>query len=365
MKSEGRFYLAALTRCPGFGSRTLRKLLAFYQTARDIWESGPEELAVQGQLTPGAVQRLMLFRREQEGLPEQLEASCRRAGCKLCTIEDDVYPVALKEIYDPPVVLFYRGTIEPDARRIAMVGSRRFTPYGEGLALDFGQRLAAAGLTVVSGAARGIDTASHRGARKAGRTVAVLGCGVDVAYPAENRRLLEDIAFSGGAVISEYGPGTRPLPAFFPARNRIISGLSEGTLVIEAARRSGSLITAEMALSEGRDVFAIPGSVYSDSSWGCNHLIQQGARLVQSPDDILETYGVSAPPKRKSSHSFTAEERQVWQVLSFEHSLTVDEIIQSMPQGELPNLAFILLQMELKGLVIENELHAYRRAERE
>lgn len=365
MKSEDRFYLAALIRCPGFGSRTLRKLLTFYRTARDIWEAGPEDLAVQGRLAPGAVQRLMLFRREQEGLPEQMEASCRRAGCKLCTIEDDVYPVVLREIYDPPVVLFYRGNIEPDARRIAMVGSRRFTSYGEGLALDFGQRLASAGLTVVSGAARGIDTASHRGAQKAGRTVAVLGCGVDVAYPAENRRLLEEIASSSGAVISEYSPGTRPLPAFFPARNRIISGLSEGTLVIEAARRSGSLITAEMALSEGRDVFAIPGSVYSDSSWGCNHLIQQGARLVQSPEDILEAYGMSAPPKKKSSHPFTAEERQVWQVLSFEHPLSVDEIIQSMPQGELPNLAFILLQMELKGLVIENELHAYRRAERE
>lgn len=365
MESEDKYYLAAAARCQGIGSRILRKLMQRFASAREIWEADCTALIQQGAMTAGLAQRLEYFRRGQPQLPERLAEECRAAGIRLCAMQQEEYPFILKEIFDPPPVLYYRGTLQPDAERIAVVGSRKFTPYGEGIALEFAERLASAGLTVVSGAARGIDTASHKGALKSGRTVAVLGCGADVAYPAENRRLLQEIAESGGAVISEYGPGTKPLPAFFPARNRIISGLSRGTAVVEAARRSGSLITAEMALSEGRDVYAVPGSIYSVSSQGCNRLIQQGAKLVQQPEDILEEYGLSAPPKPKKNRSLTPEERQVWQVLSFEHPLSMDEILESLPNGEIANLAFVLLQMELKGLVTENELHAYRRAERE
>ena len=192
----------------------------------------------------------------------------------------------------------------------------------------------------------------------------MLGCGIDVAYPAENRRLLAQIAESG-AVISEYAPGVQPLPTFFPARNRIISGLSEGTLVVEAAARSGSLITAELALSEGREVYALPGSVFSKMSEGCHHLIQQGARLVTKPGDILEDMGLVQKVTAKKQKSMTPDERRVYQVLSFDRALSADEILMSLPDGEMPNLSFTLLQMELKGLIIENELHAYRRAERE
>ena len=365
MESEEVFYLAALARCPGFGSRWLQKLLRCFRTPAAIWQASAEELVMTGRLSGRLSQKLAEFRRAEPALPEQLQHACEQAGIGLCSLAAADYPNILKEIFDPPMVLYYRGTLQPEADRAAIVGSRKFTPYGEGIAMEFGERLAAAGLTVVSGAARGIDTSAHKGALRSGRTVAVLGCGVDVAYPSENRRLLHEIALSGGAVLSEYGPGTQPLPAFFPARNRIISGLSQGTLVVEAARRSGSLITAEMALAEGRDVFAIPGSIYSGTSQGCNHLIQQGAKLVQTPADILEEYGLAAPPPKKERPRMTPEERQVWQVLSFEHPLSIDEIIMSLPDGELSNLAFILLQMEMKGLVIENELHAYRRAERE
>ena len=365
MESEEIFYLAALARCPGLGSRWLQKLLCCFKTPTRIWRASAEELVLTGHLSGQLAQRLSEFRRADPARPEQVQQSCEQAGVRLCSLMEEDYPTILKEIFDPPPVLYYRGTLQNDAARVAMVGSRRFTPYGEGIALEFAERLAAAGLTVVSGAARGIDTSAHKGALKSGRTVAVLGCGVDVAYPSENRRLLQDIVSAGGAVISEYGPGTQPLPAFFPARNRIISGLSQGTIVVEAARRSGSLITAEMALSAGRDVFAVPGSIYSGTSQGCNHLIQQGAKLVQSPADVLEEYGLVPPPVRKVRPRFTLEERQVWQVLSFEHPLSIDEIICSLPDGELSNLAFILLQMEMKGLIIENELHAYRRAERE
>jgi DNA processing protein len=195
--------------------------------------------------------------------------------------------------------------------------------------------------------------------------VAVLGCGVDVAYPLENRRLLQEIVDGGGVVISEYEPGTNPLPAFFPARNRIISGLAEGTLVVEAAARSGSLITAEMALSAGRDVYAIPGSIYAPGCDGCNRLIQQGAKLVMTPADVLEEFQITAAAPPRKSLSLKPEERQIYQVLSFEHPLTMDEIILSLPDGEIANLSYWLLNMELKGIVIENEMHAFRRAERE
>ena len=365
MESDEKFYLAALARCPGLGSRWLQKLCQSFAAPRQVWDASAEELVLRGQMPGRLAEKLALFSRSDHERPERLHEECLTAKVELCSLGDAVYPNILKEIFDPPMVLYYRGTLQPEADRAAIVGSRKFTPYGEGIAMEFGERLAAAGLTVVSGAARGIDTSAHKGALRSGRTVAVLGCGVDVAYPSENRRLLHEIASSGGAVLSEYGPGTQPLPAFFPARNRIISGLSQGTLVVEAARRSGSLITAEMALAEGRDVFAIPGSIYSGTSQGCNHLIQQGAKLVQTPADILEEYGLAAPPPKKERPRMTPEERQVWQVLSFEHPLSIDEIIMSLPDGELSNLAFILLQMEMKGLVIENELHAYRRAERE
>ena len=365
MESDEKFYLAALARCPGLGSRWLQKLCQNFASPRQVWHASAEELVFRGQLPGRLADKLVKFSRSECEGPERLQEACQRVHTRLCSFYDSAYPPILKEIFDPPMVLYYRGMLQPETDRVAMVGSRKFTPYGEGIALEFGERLAAAGLTIASGAARGIDTSAHRGALKSGRTVAVLGCGVDVIYPSENRRLLREIASSGGAVLSEYGPGIQPLPAFFPARNRIISGLSQGTLVVEAARRSGSLITAEMALAEGRDVFAVPGSIYSGTSQGCNHLIQQGAKLVQTPADILEEYGLAAPPKKKERPRMTPEERQVWQVLSFEHPLSIDEIVISLPDGELSNLAFILLQMEMKGLVIENELHAYRRAERE
>ncbi len=364
MDAKQDFYLAALARCPGLGSRRLGNLLSLCPNAEALWRMPALEMDRLVRMPASLIEALTVFRRAEPHLPEQLAESCRQRHVHLCTMLDSCYPYLLKEIFSPPPVLYYRGSLEPKALRIAMVGSRRLSPYGEALALEFGEQLAAAGVTVVSGAARGIDTRSHRGALKTGRTVAVLGCGIDVAYPPENRRLLAEIA-EQGAVISEYGPGVQPLPAFFPARNRIISGLSAGTLVVEAAARSGSLITAEMALNEGREVYALPGSVFSKTSEGCHHLIQQGARLVTRAGDILKDLGLVEEKRPKKKLKMTAEEHKVYQVLSFEHPLSADEILMSLPDGEMPNLSFTLLQMELKGLIIENELHAYRRAERE
>ena len=364
MDAKQDFYLAALSTCPGLGSRRLGALLERQPDAEALWHMSAQEMYHLVKMPSGLLEALTSLRQANPDLPKRLADACQRRQVHICTLQDESYPYLLKEIFSPPAVLYYRGVLMPKARRVAMVGSRRFSPYGEALALEFGEQLAAAGLTVVSGAARGIDTRSHRGALKTGRTVAVLGCGIDVAYPPENRRLLAEIA-EQGAVISEYGPGVQPLPAFFPARNRIISGLSVGTLVVEAAARSGSLITAEMALNEGREVYALPGSVFSKTSEGCHHLIQQGAKLVTKPGEILKDFGIVQEMLPKKRLKMTPEERKVYQVLSFEHPLSADEILLSLPNGEMPNLSFTLLQMELKGLILENELHAYRRAERE
>ena len=361
---EDRWYLAALLQCRQMGSVRMRRLCATVSDMRTIWSMNVGDLRETGALTEALAEALARHSAMHPELPAQIREDCTRLNMGLITIDDADYPVVLREIFDPPLVLYYRGTLVPDARRISMVGARKFTAYGEAAAVEFAERLAAAGVTVVSGAARGIDTRAHRGALRGGRTVAVLGCGVDIAYPSENHRLLAQIVEMGGAVISEYAPGTQPLPVFFPARNRIISGLSEGTLVIEAAQRSGSLITAEMALSEGRDVYAVPGSIYSPQSGGCHNLIRAGARLVESPQEILEEMRLVEPPRRSAREQLTPEEARIYQVLSFDYALSMDEILDSMPEHDGANIPLRLLQMQLKGIITENEMHAYRRAER-
>ena len=361
---EERWYLAALMQCHNIGSVRMCRLRTRVSSPEEIWSMNAAALQNIGGLSSLLAEKLAHHTHEHPDLPQQLEEQCEKRGIRLVTIDEELYPIILKEIFDPPIVLYYRGMLLADARRVGIVGARKFTPYGEAAAMEFGDKLAAAGVTVVSGAARGIDSCAHRGALRAGRTAAVLGCGVDIAYPPENRRLIAQIIDAGGAVLSEYAPGTQPLPAFFPARNRIISGLSEGVLVVEAARRSGSLITAEMALSDGRDVYAIPGSIYSPQSGGCHNLIRAGARLVESPHEILEDMNIVPLPKRPVKDRLTPEEARIYKVLSCDHPLTMDEILESLPDAVTANIPLLLLQMQLKGIITENEMHAYRRLER-
>lgn len=366
MREQDRFALAALQCVRGMHAETLRPLLAALGSALAVWSAPAADLQAAG-AAGRLIAALTSFRAKHPDEPERLAGLCREKGVALVALGEEAYPRSLREIYQPPLALYVRGTLASSVERLAIVGARRFSRYGEGIAKTLGEELAANGYTVVSGAARGIDSAAHRGALKGGRTVAVLGCGVDVAYPSENRRLLEEIA-AGGAVLSEYAPGTPPLPAFFPARNRIISGLAQGVVVVEAAERSGSLITAQLALEEGRDVFAVPGSIFSPTSAGCHRLIQQGAKLVTSTADILEEYGRTPavrPPAPKKGAALSAEERAVYQVLSYEHPLSIDEILCSLKDGDASRLSFLLLGLELKGLVIENASHGYLRAERE
>ncbi|MGM9539329.1 DNA-processing protein DprA [Anaerovibrio sp.] len=367
------FFLAALQGIDGLGGTRIRRLTDYFGSAAEVWKAAEGEIAVAGILSGGMLEKLLHARREKPDWPERLQEECGRKGIRLCSEADAAYPVLLREIRNPPAVLFYRGTLMGDRPRLAMVGSRRVSAYGRNVAESLGRALAGHGFAVVSGAALGVDTCSHRGALAEGVTEAVLGCGVDVAYPPVNGGLLAEIA-EKGAVISEYLPGTRPLAANFPARNRIISGMSLGTIVVEAAKRSGSLITAEMAVSEGRDVFAVPGSIFSPVSMGCNRLIQQGAKLVIDSCDIIEEYPEFAKKcskqknndeKNKTHAIITETEEEILRVLSFDEPLSIDEVIYRLHGGDVANAAFVLLQLEFKGLVRSDDLHRYVRTVKE
>ncbi|MGB9825354.1 MAG: DNA-processing protein DprA, partial [Desulfofundulus sp.] len=264
--------------------------------------------------------------------------------------------------------LFVRGTLpQPGGQFVAIVGSRRATPYGVTVAENLGGELALAGVTVVSGMARGIDSAAHRGALAAGgRTVAVLGCGVDVVYPRENKRLMEGI-IEAGAVISEFPPGSPPEAWHFPVRNRIISGLSRATVVVEAAGKSGALITADLALDQGRDVMAVPGPVTSRQSRGSNQLIKQGARLVESAEDVLEELGITCLFSGKHLQSpgmpgLTAVEETVYGMLSCE-PVPVDIIVENTGLS-VQQVLSALMFLEVKALVRQFPGRLYARREK-
>ena len=285
-------------------------------------------------------------------------------------IDDVEYPKNLRNIHNPPRQLYVNGAFaESDGVAIAVVGSRRASIYGLQMAEQFGYELAERGVTVVSGMARGIDSAAHRGALKAkGRTIAVMGSGHDVIYPPENADLYKEIAATG-AVVTEYEGNAEPSPWNFPQRNRIISGLSLGVLVVEAARNSGALITADLAAEQGREVFALPGKISSATSSGTNELIKDGARLVQTVDDILEELSITgikpldgaarARADEKISkmtdayiyNSLTGDERKVYKILSDE-PVYIDDILERT--GLDPSKASkVLLGLELKKLIKE------------
>lgn len=223
------------------------------------------------------------------------------AAIHVITPADDVYPPALRVIADPPRALYVRGALRPaDAVAVAIVGARRPSAYGTAVARWLARDLARSGVTIISGLARGIDAAAHQGALDAGgRTIAVLGCGPDVVYPREHHQLMHDV-IAGGAVISEYPPGAPPLAGQFPQRNRIISGLALGVVVVEGRERSGALITADAALEQGREVFAVPGNIFEEASRAPHRLIAQGARLVERADDVLDELGLVRPDRGRA-----------------------------------------------------------------
>jgi len=285
LSAEEELYWLALAMVPGLGARTANRLLERYRNPQAMFRASRSELencGVSGSLAQSIASGCAF---DDAAIQQKKMAAC---GAVLISITDQRYPARLKEIFDPPPVLFARGRVELlSTIMIGVVGTRRPTPYGVAATERLSSDLARAGLTIASGMARGIDSAAHRAALGAEcNTVAVLGCGVDVVYPAENRHMAAQIA-EKGLLVSEFPMGAPAYPQNFPIRNRVISGMSVGVLVVEGAQYSGSAITARLALDQGREVFAVPGSIMSKMSWGPNLLIKQGAKLVQDANDVL------------------------------------------------------------------------------
>ena len=333
---------------PGIGAKRFYLLLEEFGSGENIWKSTSSDL--KGMLPLPVRNEFTRFRANFNPSP-RLKALNQR-GISLFTLLDPGYPKSLKNTLDPPPVLYVLGQLDQqDGPGVAVVGSRRATPYGRTTAERFGRELAELGFTVISGMARGIDTYAHRGCLAAGGpTIAVLGCGLDYVYPPENRNLMEKIS-QNGAVISEFPLGTPPKAGHFPVRNRIISGLALGVLVVEAAATSGSLITVDWALEQGREVFAVPGNINSRYSLGTNFLIKQGAHLVQEAREVAEVLQI--PIKKDTAPSKDLElgskEKAILAVFQERH-LHIDEIIRAVHMPSQQVVA-ILLMLELKGCV--------------
>lgn len=341
-----------LHRLPGVGHKTLWKIKQQLGSFQDCLE-GNADIWKQCTLSPSIQTAITNARLKTD--PITLLERLRGDNITICDIEDPEYPDMLSAIFDPPYLLYYRGDITIlQELCLAVVGSRRATTYGRVQARRFGRELAEQGIVVTSGMARGIDTEAHLGALDAGgKTAAVLGCGIDIIYPPENIKLFNQIT-ERGVVISEFPPGTRPEPGNFPARNRTISGLSHGVLVVEAKQRSGALITADFALEQGRDVFALPGPINSPNSVGTNNLIKQGACLVGSTKDILNEYGLdnSGEPvtiQGELQFESNSEESMVLQTIAHE-TVHFDKLLECVDLS-IGRLSAVLLQLELKGII--------------
>ena len=283
--NDDKFFLVALGATEGLGNKSIARLVKFFGSAKAAWFADVDDLHKAG-VRKNALAALVNYRAYNPDVPEIFADYCDRYKIGVCSIFDDDYPPLLKAIDSPPTFFYYRGQLQPTASRLAVVGSRQHTSYGQEIAFDFAEKFAAAGLTVVSGAARGIDTFAHRGALKSGRTVAILGCGLGCKITREQAALLDQIA-ENGVVISEFNLHVTPTPGTLVVRNRVIAGLSRAIVVVEAGEKSGALIAAKNTADYGRAVFAVPGQIYADESRGCNNLIRNGATLVQSAQDVL------------------------------------------------------------------------------
>jgi DNA processing protein len=337
--------LIKLSGIKGIGEARLRTLISNIKPISRIFSVSQQELSA---LIEENLVAAIRQARKRDVEPE-LRVLEELKG-QLVTPEDNSYPENFKELTDFPPLLYIKGDLIPqDSLAIAVVGTRRATPYGKRIAEKFAHEFALSNITVVSGLARGIDTCAHESALRAGgRTIAALGCGIDVVYPPENRDLMGTIC-ENGACISEFPLGTQPWRGNFPARNRLISGLSKAVVVIEATARSGTFSTVEWALNQGREVFAVPGNITSETSEGVNRLIAEGAHIATSPQDVMEYLGIKPLGIEREKIELSQEEDKVWECLSYEpvHADRLAEILE-LPVSKALG---ILLNMELRGIV--------------
>jgi len=365
--SETSMQWLALALTPGLGPTKARRIIEFFGSVEALFRASLTELEASG-LRAVSAQSLGTGRSMELAQDELGKAAS--AGASIVALDDPAYPSQLKQIYDPPLILYVRGNVEAISQPgIALVGTRHPTPYGSGMAERLACDLAARGLVIFSGMARGVDTAGHRGAIAGkGKTVAVFGTGVDVIYPKENSRLLDQILGLGGAAISEFPLETFPAPQNFPIRNRIISGIALGVLVVEAAEYSGTRITARCALEQNREVFAVPGNVTNKGSWTPNTLIKQGAKLVATWEDVWEELpadvrltlmpeggGESQAGQTASLFGETElspHEKKIFALLKADEATHIDEIVERLePNLSSSEIFAALFELELAGRV--------------
>ena len=365
--NERPSFWMALALTEGLGPTRARRLVEHFGSIESVFHASLTELEAAG---IQAVSAQSLGTGKSLELAHEEAVKARANQVEIVAFDDACYPPRLREIYDPPLLLYVRGATDVlSLAGIAVIGTRHPTPYGTGMAERLACDLARQDLVIFSGMARGVDTASHRGALAGrGKTVAVFGTGVDVVYPKENSRLADQILASGGALISEFPLGTFAAPQNFPIRNRIISGLSLGVLVVEAAEYSGTRITARCALEQGREVFAVPGNVTTKNSWGPNTLIKQGAKLVATWEDVWEELPQDvrlalAPARDESQAGGTASlfgddgelsphEKKIFAILKADEATHIDEIVEHLePEVSSSEIFAALFELELAGKV--------------
>lgn len=380
--TESQLAWLAVVLTPGMGATRTWRVMRQLGDPKHIFTASLTEL--EGLAMP-AQSAQFLYDGKARAAAEEEWNRVQENGGLILTPSDEEYPERLREIYDPPAVLWIRGDVQLLSRSgIAVVGTRHPSTYGAGMAEMLSRDLAARGLTILSGMARGVDTAAHKGALEArGKTVAVWGTGIDVIYPKENKRLAEQIVESGGTIVSEYPLGTFPAPQNFPVRNRILSGLSVGVLVIEAAEHSGTRITARLAMEQNRDVYAVPGNVTNKNAWGPNTLIKQGAKLTATWEDVWEDLpseirlgleqeaGTAAGNESKSSESaslfsetrLSEHERLILERLRQDEATQLDELMEQL-DGQLGSAEIFtaLFELELAGRVRQQPGKNYVRA---
>ena len=358
----------ALNMTPGVGPRAATKLLERFGSADAVFHGRRTELESL-RLKPETIESII--KREFHEKAETELDRVKQLGGDVLILDDGSYPGLLREIDDPPPVLYVKGDWQAcfDQPGVGVIGSRMCSTYGENASEMLSRDLASRGITIVSGLARGIDAAAHRGAiRGQGKTIAVMGTGIDSVYPKENNGLVRDILTSGGCLVSQFPLGTPPLKDNFPYRNRIISGLSLGVLIVEASERSGSLITARLASEQNREVMAVPGNITSGNSFGTNYLIKSGAKLVQQWQDVVaempsEISAAILPPKIDENKAETAErqpelvpadmsenEQKIWALLSSDESTHIDILLETsgLSFGELNN---VLVGFDIRDLI--------------
>jgi len=346
-------YWLAFSQFPKIGSTRFLRLFNYFPKMEEAWRASSFDLAKAG-LEENIIQEF--FAKKQEIDPDQELEKLKKENIQVVTIGDENYPRLLKEIWNPPALLYFRGVLEKDEKfSVAVVGTRKISNYGKQITPEITRELSANEITIVSGMALGVDTIAHETALEAGgKTIAVLGSGIDTAslYPTQNRYLSSKIIASGGTVVSEYPIGTVAMPQYFPHRNRIISGLSLGTLVVEAAEESGALITARYALEQNREVFAVPGSIYNPVSVGPNNLIKMGAKTVTSANDILETLNLIQTANFIQTRKIIPESPEEEKLLEFLSSepIHIDKLI-SLSGLDTQKANSTLTIMEMKGKV--------------